>query len=286
MAYIEHPLGRTHYTKKGPNKGKPPVIWLHGGPGGMHKPQGEQFRLATDRKVYSYTQLGSGRSSEIPRSKWKIPTFAKELNYLVTAWGLSNFHLMGGSWGSSLAIEYYLRYKGRGVKSLVLQSPLISASDWQQDANRLKKQLPDDVQKVIRYCEAVNATDAKVYEQAVDLYYSRHVLRNAKKRLAAKKRKNPNGAEIYQYMWGPSEFTATGTLKTYDRSERLGDILVPTLIVCGEYDEASPATGLKYTKQLQQGDFALVKGASHSIWDEKPARLASIIKRFLKAIET
>jgi proline iminopeptidase len=166
-----------------------------------------------------------------------------------------------------------------------LQSPLISASDWQQDANRLKKQLPDDVQKVIRYCEAVNATDAKVYEQAVDLYYSRHVLRNAKKRLAAKKRKNPIGAEIYQYMWGPSEFTATGTLKTYDRSERLGDILVPTLIVCGEHDEASPAMGLKYAKQLQQGDFVLVKGASHSIWDEKPARLASIIKRFLKAIE-
>ena len=171
----------------------------------MHKPQGEQFRLATDRTVYSYTQLGSGRSSEIPRSRWKIATFAKELNYLVAAWGLSNFHLMGGSWGSSLAIEYYLRYKGLGVKSLVLQSPLISASDWQQDANRLKKQLPDDVQKVIHYCEAVNATDAKVYEQAVDLYYSRHVLRNAKKRLAAKKRKNPNGTEIYKYMWGPKQ---------------------------------------------------------------------------------
>ena len=115
----------------------------HGGPGGMHKPTGEQFRLAKDRTVYSYTQLGSGRSSEIPRRQWKIATFVKELDYLIHAWGLSDFHLMGGSWGTSLAIEYYLRYRGRGIKSLVLQSPLISSADWQKDADRLKKHALD-----------------------------------------------------------------------------------------------------------------------------------------------
>jgi len=286
MAYIEHPLGRTHFTKKGPDKGRTPIIWLHGGPGGMHKPKGEQFRLAKDRAVYAYTQLGSGRSSEIPRSQWKITTFVKELEYLIHAWGLSEFHLMGGSWGTSLAIEYYLKYKGRGIKSLVLQSPLISSSDWQRDADRLKKKLPGKVQNVIYHCEAVKATDAKVYKEAVDLYYGRHVLRNAKKRLAASKRKNPNGIKIYEHMWGASEFSATGTLKTYDRSTHLTHILVPTLIVCGEHDEATPSTGLKYAKQLPQGQFAEVKSASHSIWEEKPARLATVIQRFIKKIES
>lgn len=286
MAYIEHPLGRTHFTKKGPDKGRPPIIWLHGGPGGMHKPKGEQFRLAKDRTVYSYTQLGSGRSSEIPRRQWKVTTFVKELDYLIHAWGISDFHLMGGSWGTSLAIEYYLRYKGRGIKSLVLQSPLISSSDWQKDADRLKKSLPDKVQKVIYHCEAVNATDAKVYKDAVDIYYSRHVLRNAKKRLAAGKRKNPNGKKIYETMWGASEFSATGTLKTYDRSKHLAEIQVPTLIVCGEHDEATPTTGLKYAKQLPLGQFVEVKGASHSIWDEKPARLATVIQRFIDKTES
>ncbi len=57
-----HELGKTHYTKKGRNQ-KTPIVWLHGGPGGTHKPDGEVFALAQDRRVYCYTQIGGGRSS-------------------------------------------------------------------------------------------------------------------------------------------------------------------------------------------------------------------------------
>jgi pimeloyl-ACP methyl ester carboxylesterase len=48
VAYIKHSLGRTYYTRKGRNR-KTPVIWLHGGPGGMHQPNGNVFQLADDR---------------------------------------------------------------------------------------------------------------------------------------------------------------------------------------------------------------------------------------------
>ena len=41
-------------------------------------------------------------------------------------------------------------------------------------------------------------------------------------------------------MNGPSEFTVTGTLKTWDIMERLPEIAIPTLLVGGRYDECTP----------------------------------------------
>ncbi len=42
-------------------------------------------------------------------------------------------------------------------------------------------------------------------------------------------------------MWGPNEFNATGTLRTWDVTGRLGEIDTPTLVICGRHDEATPA---------------------------------------------
>jgi proline iminopeptidase len=46
------------------------------------------------------------------------------------------------------------------------------------------------------------------------------------------------GHTVYEYIWGPSEFTVTGSLKNYDRTARLQEIAIPTLFTCGRYDEA------------------------------------------------
>ncbi|HAJ29104.1 MAG TPA: prolyl aminopeptidase, partial [Gammaproteobacteria bacterium] len=139
MSFIEHRLGRTHFTAKGKTTDRLPVIWLHGGPGGTHNPNGNVFKLSENRKVYAYTQLGSGKSSDLSQRRLRISTFVQELQLLVAAWGLKDFHLMGGSWGTTLALEYYLKVGGRGIRSMVLQSPMLSAVDWQKDANRLIK---------------------------------------------------------------------------------------------------------------------------------------------------
>ncbi|MDA0957364.1 MAG: proline iminopeptidase-family hydrolase [Proteobacteria bacterium] len=284
MAFIEHRYGKTHYTVKRGDPARSPIIWLHGGPGGTHDPKGPVFSLAGDRSVFAYTQLGSGRSSDLPKSRWRISTFVNELHALVQAWELDSFHLMGGSWGTTLAIEYYFKYRGKGVESLVLQSPMLSAGDWQRDANRLIKGLPGNVQKVIKGCQALGATDAAVYQEALALYYSRHVLRRPKKLRAMLNKKNPRGAAIYRHMWGESEFSATGTLCDYDQTHRLGAIECPTLIICGEFDEATPRTGRRYARAIPQGQFLEIEDASHAIWAEQPKRLKRAILGFLSSL--
>ena len=284
MAFIKHKFGKTYYTKKGSGP-KAPIIWLHGGPGGTHKPDSKLFDLAKDRKVYAYTQIGSGKSSKIDKKLYKISTFVEELDLLIKAWGLKEFHLMGGSWGTTLALEYYLAKKGRGVKSIVFQSPMFSAKDWEDDGKRLIKGLPKETQKVINLCHEIGATDSKVYSKAVMAYYLKHVLRNKKKLLSSDKPKNPNGEDIYMTMWGPSEFKPTGTLKTYNKVAKLKTIRVPTLIICGEHDEATPTTGIKYANMIKGCSFSEIKGASHSIWNEKPMQLAKTISEFIGETE-
>ena len=284
MAFIEHRFGKTYFTKKG-RSGKTPIIWLHGGPGGMHKADSEVFQLSEERPVYCYTQIGSGRSSPTEKKHWNIETFVAELAILIKAWGLSEFHLMGGSWGTTLALEFYLRQSGKGIRSLVFQSPLFNARDWMLDGKSLIKDMPQKTQKIINTCHEIGASDAKVYQDAMYEYYLKHVLRNPKLLKEMFSRKNPSGAKIYEHMWGPSEFKATGTLKTYSRLKDLNKIKVPSMIICGEHDEARPATGVKYANKISACTFAEVKGASHSIWAEKPKKMKTLINDFLGDID-
>jgi proline iminopeptidase len=87
-------------------------------------------------------------------------------------------------------------------------------------------------------------------------------------------------------MWGASEFSATGTLKTYDRATQLQKIECPTLFICGEYDEASPSTAKQYAKTAVNADFVEIKNASHAILAEKPNQLIKIVSRFMSRLDT
>jgi proline iminopeptidase len=57
------------------------------------------------------------------------------------------------------------------------------------------------------------------------------------------------------------------------------------MIICGEYDEATPGTGKKYAKRIRGCKFSEIEGASHVIWEEKPARIRKVINDFLHEIE-
>ena len=283
MPYLTHKFGRTHYTKRGRNTSIP-IIYLHGGPGGSHQPDSPVFQLAEKRQVYAYTQIGSGKSSSTAKKFWNIRTFVQELDLLIRGWGLDQFHLMGSSWGTTLALEYYLRKGRNGVVSLIFQSPLFNAMEWRKDGRRLIRGLPKATQKIINTCHEIGATDSRVYKEAMFQYYLKHVLRNKSKLKKKMSSDDPHGRAIYAYMWGVSEFEPTGTLENFDRVADLSKIQVPSLIVCGEYDEATPKTSLRYANRIEDCSFEVIQGASHSIWSEQPARIRRVINAFLEKV--
>ncbi len=224
-------------------RGKLPLLCLHGGPGAAHDYlEPLEGMAATGRRVILYDQLGCGRSDH-PHdpSLWTVDLFVEEVGVVAEALGLERFHLLGHSWGGMLAMEYALT-RPKSLASLVVASSPASISQWVAEANRLREGLPPDVQETLRKHEDANTTDDPAYEEAVLVFYRRHVCRidpwpDYVNRTFAQLEENP---EVYHTMNGPSEFHVVGTLRDWDITDRLAKIQVPTLVTSGRYDEATP----------------------------------------------
>lgn len=234
--------------------------------------------LKSQRDLYFYDQVGGGQSSKLDEKYWTPSTFVDELNIIIKRLKIKDYDIFAVSWGCLIALEFCLK-SPQGLNKVILQSPLVDSNDWQKDADILVRQLKPAHQKIIQYCNEIEATDSQVYQQTLMKYYEKHVLRN-KKILYSKKKRSTKGKSIYQAMWGPSEFSATGSLKKYTFKNKLKKLKQKILFVAGEYDEARPETVSKYARQVKGSDFKAVKNTSHCIALENPKALIKIIKTF------
>lgn len=174
--FLNVPGDPVWYRITGTGQGSP-VLALHGGPGGTSCSSALE-PLANNRRVISYDQLGSGRSGRpTDPSRWQVDRFVEE-HTLRQKLGLRRVHLLGHSWGASLAAAYVLAKGTKGIASLTLASPLLSTPDWIRDAKILKKQLPADTQATLRKHETDGTTDHPDYRQAEAEYTRRFVRRS------------------------------------------------------------------------------------------------------------
>ncbi len=86
-------------------------------------------------------------------------------------------------------------------------------------------------------------------------------------------------------MNGPTEFALTGTLRDYDSTPRLREITVPTLFVCGEYDEAPPPTVRYYQSLLPGSELAVIAGAGHLTMQDEPERNVALLRDFMRRVD-
>ena len=262
-----------------------PTILLHGGPG-FSSHYLEPLRLLSDeRPVIFYDQLGAGRSERPANVKlWRTERFVEELAQLRNALGLATVHILGHSWGTQLAVDYRLT-KPSGVRSVVLASPALSIPRWIQDADRLRKSLPKEMQDVMARHEEAGTTDSEEYQRVTMAYYRRFVCRldpwpkEVEDSFAAF---NP---AVYGTMWGPSEFCATGNLKDYDRTPRLREIGVPVLFTADRFDEATPETTRWYHELTPGSSLAVFENSAHMAMVEETERYIDVIRQFLREVE-
>ncbi len=264
-----------------------PLVILHGGPGIPHDYLLSLAPLDQDRPVIYYDQLGCGNSSlnHSAKNLWTLARFVQELETLATALNLSQFNLLGHSWGGLLAAEYAIAHPER-LQSLILASPLLDTALWIQDAKVLVEQLPKETQDNIFKHEGAGTTDSAEYQEAVGQYY-KLMCRVPKPQnlLESLSRLNP---EVYQTMWGPSEFTVTGNLKTASCLNQLSKITVPVLITCGRFDSAAPRTMEKALEKLTYAEhkkLVVFEHSAHMPHLEEPERYLKEIEDFLGSLQ-
>lgn len=283
--HVEVEGGRIWYEITGDGPGIPLIV-LHGGPGSGHLGMKKFETLGSKRPVVMYDQLGCGQSDRpSDTSLWTTDRFVRELATLREALGLTNVHILGHSWGTMLLADYMLS-DPTGVASVTFSSPCLSAPMWAADANRLRLQLPEDVQRVLTECEEQGTTDSDAYREAEKVYMKAFVCRVDVPEEDKKRREREFGKDVYEFMWGPSEFYPTGNLKAYDRTSRLGEIRVPTLFTCGRYDEATPESTGFYHGLVPGSKFEVLEHSSHSPLREEPDTYLRLIESFLEEVET
>ena len=269
--------------------GKLPMLCLHGGPGATHDYLEPLEAMAeTGRRIIFYDQLGNGNSDrpDAP-SLWTVELFVEELGVMRRALGLDRVHIFGQSWGGMLAMEYALTQPS-GLAGLILANSPASAPQWVSEINRLRAELPPDVQRTLLKHEADGSTDDPAYLEAMMVFYRRHLYRldpwpECLNRTFDKAAEFPH---VYATMWGPSEFYVTGTLKDWQIVDRLGEITAPTLVVGGRYDEAAPVITETVHKGISGSEWVIFEHSSHMPHLEETELYIETLSDFLERVET
>jgi len=276
--------GRIWYKVVGSGSGTPAIL-LHGGPGYGSFYMKSLEALGADRPVVRYDQLGSGKSDKLTdTSKFNIAHFVAELDSLRSHLGYDKVDLVGHSWGTILGLEYY-RAHPEHVASLTLMSPAMDIPEWERNAKRLVKTLPDSTQKAIAAAEAAKKYDSPAYEAALGEFYGKYVwLRPVQADLDSTMATANQG--MYNYMQGPSEFTITGTLKQYDATPFLKDVKVPLLFTVGEFDEADAPTVKRQAAMAPGAKVVVIPGAAHIVQWDAPDTTNAVIRTFLESVDS
>jgi proline-specific peptidase len=255
---------------EGEEPGRLPLLCLHGGPGSSHDPlEGLGALAGQGRRVVFYDQLGggdSGRPDDV--SLWTVGTFVEQLESVRDGLGLDRLQLFGSSWGGMLALEYAL-LQPPGLASLVLNSTPTSAPRWAEETLRLHAALP-----------------AGLDEREAELEFKRrHICRLDPEPESMARARQKFGAQVYETMWGPNEFTVTGTLKDWDVIGRLGEIDVPTLITSGLHDECTPALVEPLHRGIRGSERVLFERSAHMSYLEEPELYLQVVGAFLDGVE-
>jgi L-proline amide hydrolase len=291
---------KTWYIVHGDIKARRPLICAHGGPGAGHAYMRSFTRMTADYgiPVILYDQVGCGKSTLLPEKMgdtnfWTVDLFMAELDNLLKFLDIEDdYDFLGHSWGTVLGCEYIISRQPKGMKHHVITDGFSSGKLWAEAADKLIGELPPDVRGKIRKHDANKTYDDPEFQEASMVFYNRHVCRLdpwpealIESLTLLDLHKNPTvylTMFVYPYSWvkymlsrdrnGPSEFSVLGPLKNQSTVGRLHKIIVPTLIINGQYDEAADSVQMPFFKEIPKVKWVTIANTAHVPWLEDPDR--------------
>jgi len=243
----------------------PPVLLLHGGLAD-HREWSAQQALADEFTVVAWDAPGCGRSSDPPAS-FGMPDYADALTGFIRAVGIDRPHVVGLSFGATLALELQRRAPGT-ARTLVLAS---AYAGWAGSlpaavvAERLASSLALLDQSPPALAEAFVETLLSDSAPPEHTEAVRKMLLDF----------HPAGAR-----------TMLHAMATCDLRAMLGTVDVPTLLVHGERDVRSPlhvATTLHTA--IPHSTLTVLPGVGHQCNIEAATAFTAEVRRFLRSCD-
>ena len=285
------------YIEESGNSNGQPIIFFHGGPGGGCGAKQRRFFDPSYYRIILFDQRGCGKSTPLGETKENttndlindIETIRKHLN-------IKKWFLFGGSWGSSLALAYGIRYP-EFVKGLILRGVFLSREnelDWfLKDVDQF---FPENHELLLNHKDNLNKDN--LVKEYTDLVFGSN-FDIAKKAAVAwnqfegsilkllpsiNNNDNDNDNEEINYEFELARakvqlhyinnFCFIDGTEILDKVKILKD--VPIEIVQGRYDMVCPPkTAYELKKQLPNCKLTIVADAGHSASED--GTLSSLI---------
>ncbi len=283
--YFNYLGNKIYYAIYGELGNSIPLVCIHGGPGISHHYLLSLKEISNERPVIFYDQLGCGNSDRPTDNQYmNITYYYEELKAFIEHLGVEKVHLLGQSFGGTLALEYLLNTQCAKVQSVVFASPALSAVQFTLDAQKRLAELPNELKAIIESHNSIEELTDDEANQIEEYFLEHFVIGNAGQSEELAKSMEVMNAEIYNTMWGPSEFVVSGNLKNYDRTNELHTITTPTLFTVGRNDEVSADTCTIYSNMMPNADVVVFENSAHMAHvEEQVSYISELNKFFIKA---
>lgn len=253
----------------------PPLVFVHGLSGSWPNWLEQLPVFATDHRVIAMDLPGFGHSP-MPAERITISAYARMLDGLLEALGVSAATLVGNSMGGFVSAELAISYPQR-VERLVLVSaagistyehPLFSR--WARVARMLRPLLAAQTGWVAAHAGAL-ASRPGLRERTLD-GVARHPSRLP----------GPLAAEMLRGAGKPGFVEGLEAIVHYDFRHRLPEVVCPALIVWGDRDRlVSVRDASAFEQSIPDSRKVIFEGTGHMAMLERPAAFNALLREFL-----
>jgi pimeloyl-ACP methyl ester carboxylesterase len=261
---------RIAYRRAGEGR---PLVLLHGAVSDSRVWRRELEAFCDEFTVVAWDAPGCGQSSDAPES-FRFDDYVRCLGGLLTALALRRPHVVGHSWGSTLALAYALAAHAGHIAPAPASLILVGGyAGWAGSLPRA------EVERRVAFASNV----ADQLERDASSWQPRSMRGLFSERMEPEQATEL--ADIMREIRPAATRSMAFALADADLRAELGAIEVPTLILSGDADERSPVPAANALHDAIAGSaFVLLPGLGHECLLEDPPTCQAAIRTFLATV--
>lgn len=267
----------TYYETAGSG---PALVCVHGGPGlGDHRRYKRWMAPLADEFTLVYYDLrGCGQSGDPADGSYSHEDFVADLDALREHLGLEKMAVLGTSYGGFISLEYALARQNRLTHLLLADTAASKHHDEAAKRNALESDVPIDRRLLIDLFEGRMRDDdefRRAYAMIQPLYRARP---------------DPEADAValaqMTFRHKAHNYAFSRNLAAYDLRDRLHEIEVPTLVLCGGQDWITPLEESKaMAEAIPNATLVVFDHSGHSPMMEENEAFLAAVRGFLASPE-
>jgi pimeloyl-ACP methyl ester carboxylesterase len=249
------------------------IIFIHGGGDSQGTWDSWVDSLKDKYRIITFDLPGHGLTDPLPGNDYSISKFVEYTEIVVDRLNISDFVIVGHSFGGETAVNYVLKNPGKAIK-MVLLAPGGFIQENEREASKQMVGLTDEQVKQYFFPE-FTGTKMEFKKGFKDYYFNMsNMTEETLTRLYNLGRYKKNRGAVAQFN--------INHLRNDKDFDNLHLINIPTQVLWGKEDKIVVVeTAYKFKKGIKNTEVILYDNVGHMIHEEKPEKIISDAVSFI-----